>query len=240
MALQCVVIHSDGVADRKDGVSAMQRAFTLVEISSVIVVVGIAGALAASTMSDQIQDARANAAPDAVLEDMREEFRLAREQMQALKISTVGDVGVDGAASVRFARVADCTSNGSSTTLSENIVSYSDARVVLVPGTLCLSPDGEALSLHEQTPLVVVTATLSGDRQTLSALRVDPVGFSEAGSRQDTKRAIGDLVGALQVQGLGALVHPTQDVGVFPVIEHPAEGEGANCEDLGTCQRVDP
>lgn len=65
-----------------------QRAFTLVELLTVVSMIGIGGGLAAFAMSEQIMDARAKSEANTVLQDLRAEHRSAREQMFGLKITS--------------------------------------------------------------------------------------------------------------------------------------------------------
>jgi len=50
----------------------MRRGFTLIELSTVIVVVGIIASLAAVNLSDQVQAARVRAESSSATEDLQE------------------------------------------------------------------------------------------------------------------------------------------------------------------------
>jgi prepilin-type N-terminal cleavage/methylation domain-containing protein len=67
-----------------------RRGFTLVEMVVVVAVIGVAGALAAYNMSDQVRDARARAEAYELLHTLRSEHRRAREQMYHLKVESSG------------------------------------------------------------------------------------------------------------------------------------------------------
>jgi prepilin-type N-terminal cleavage/methylation domain-containing protein len=65
------------------------RGFSLVELMIVVSVIGIAGGIALFTMSDQIADARAKSEALALLQEIRAEHRVAKEQMRGLRIKSV-------------------------------------------------------------------------------------------------------------------------------------------------------
>jgi prepilin-type N-terminal cleavage/methylation domain-containing protein len=70
------------------------RGFSLIELMIVVSVVGIAGGIALFSMSDQIADARAKSEALALLQEIRAEHRVAKEQMRGLRIKSVhGSLG---------------------------------------------------------------------------------------------------------------------------------------------------
>jgi prepilin-type N-terminal cleavage/methylation domain-containing protein len=202
----------------------MQRAFTLAEISTVIVVIGITGALAASSMADQVKDARAGAGAQSTVGDLREEYRQAREQLKGLRFSPDS-----GPAGVKVERVNSCASGVVDPAIDAVTVEHEDivSKVSAAPASFCINPDGSvvvpeafAQSAAASEPLVMIRSEMSGGRASLTVLRLDPVGFSELGSRQDTAAGIDALVGDLGQEGIAAFHEELAAGGNNRVFDH--------------------
>jgi prepilin-type N-terminal cleavage/methylation domain-containing protein len=192
----------------------MQRAFTLAEISTVIVVIGVTGALAASSMADQVKDARAGASVGSTAGDIREEYRQAREQLKGLRFRSASETTPNGSRSpgVIVERVASCASG---TLEGQRTVGGDEggaSTLAIAPSEFCINPDGSVLvpesaaqSPAASEPLVMIRSEMSGGRASLSVLRLDPVGFSDLGSRQDTVAGIRALIDGLKSDGAAAM-----------------------------------
>jgi prepilin-type N-terminal cleavage/methylation domain-containing protein len=184
----------------------MRRGFTLIELSTVIVVVGIIASLAAVNLSDQVQAARVRAESSSATEDLQEQYRLAREQMTALRIEASSPTGVGSV--VKFIRVKSCAESTIASlddpaadqmdgTVEQR---YASADVTLLPsGWLCIEPDGVVVSsaapaggdrgdapvavqvdpVAIAVPLVLVRTRVKGGPESFTGLRLDRVGFSE-------------------------------------------------------------
>lgn len=240
----------------------MQRAFTLAEISTVIVVIGITGALAASSMADQVKDARAGASLGSTAGDIREEYRQAREQLKGLRFRSASETTPNGSRSpgVIVERVASCAAGIVEDQRTVGGDEGVDSTLAIAPSEFCINPDGSVLvpesaaqSPAASEPLVMIRSEMSGGRASLSVLRLDPVGLSELGSRQDTVAGISRLMESLKLEGASAMpevhVHGspdgTDESGIRevpeaedPVSHDPDDGGGeveSECENDQPC-----
>jgi hypothetical protein len=93
------------------------------------------------------------------------------------------------------------------------------SKVSTAPESFCINPDGSVVvpgadhQVAVSEPLVMIRSEMSGDRASLTVLRLDHVGFSELGSRQDTAAGIDALVGKLEQEGSAAF-HARTGAGV--------------------------
>jgi prepilin-type N-terminal cleavage/methylation domain-containing protein len=157
----------------------MQRGFTLIELMVVVGVVGIAGAVAAFNMADQVRDARAAADVQTVVEELRKEHRLAREQMLGLKITSTGhDI------TFQSTQGAHCKDGVGAPRIRAH--DHAVLSVLFPTGALCLDDRGEMDVVLGQTgtttptePVLTIKANLSGnDRVVFTALRFEKSGLS--------------------------------------------------------------
>jgi len=181
----------------------MPRGFTLIELMVVVGIVGIAGAVAAFNMADQVKDARATADVHSVVEELRAEQRLARERMQGLKVTSSGHEIV-----FQSTRGPHCeTFDGTPRVRRHTHAALS----VLLPSTgLCLDDRGEpdmevggvVGSLFGTTappePVLTVKANLSGpNRVVFTALRIERTGISEISTRKISSGVVATIEAAL-------------------------------------------
>lgn len=185
----------------------MQRGFTLVELMIVVAIIGVAGALAAFNMADQVKDARAAADVRTVFEELRKEHRVAREQMLGLKVTSTGHVITFQ--STRGPQCKDVVGNARVRTHDHATLS------ILVPaGVLCLNDRGEldtgtngvgpppsglaAPTTVAAEPVLTIKANLSGtDRMIFTALRFERSGISEIRTLKTTTGSVANIEGAL-------------------------------------------
>lgn len=115
------------------------RGFSLIELMIVVSVVGIAGGIALFTMSDQIADARAKSEALALLQEIRTEHRVAKEQMRGLRIKSIP--GTSGPNKVIFqaTKVDDCDVDVG----TQRVVEFQLARLDLNLPKACFNDRGE-------------------------------------------------------------------------------------------------
>lgn len=171
-----------------------RRAFTLIEVSTVMVVVGVIAAVAGVSLSDQLRQAQSGAELASKNEDLQADYHRAREQMRGLRIEPTGD-------HIVVSHVRSCQSD--SHVLESRQEALENGVIELVPPSgFCVEPTGEVLPLVQQqigvdesgietavavaastssltTPLVVLRTQI-GEGKRVVGLRLDRTGFSEA------------------------------------------------------------
>jgi prepilin-type N-terminal cleavage/methylation domain-containing protein len=115
------------------------RGFSLIELMIVVAVVGIAGGIALFSMSDQIADARAKSEALALLQEIRTEHRVAKEQMRGLRIKSIP--GTSGPNKVIFqgTKIDDCEAEVG----PPRTVEFQLARLDLNVDKACFNDRGE-------------------------------------------------------------------------------------------------
>ena len=182
------------------------RAFTLIEASTVMVVIGVMAAVAGVGLSDQLKQAQSSADVASKAEEFQAHYHRAREQMRGLRFEPDATNGT-----VRVAQVESCQSAAAQSDspcvnvageVGDGCEGLEHGTIRLVPSVgFCLEPNGEvqplvqlapavAQAIGEEQPAAVSTSavatplvlleTPTDEGKRIVGLRLDRTGFTEA------------------------------------------------------------
>lgn len=170
-----------------------QRAFTLVEVITVVAVIGISGAVAAIGMSDQIIDARGKAESRLVVQQLRAEHRAAREQMVGLKVTTPGARVVQ----YQHTRGEDCAELVGQQ--REVVYDMASLRILSPASGACFNARGEpdppgGIHAAPEPIVMAVDTALSGTSHHFVPLRIDRAGIVDLQAQKVSEEQLSAIV----------------------------------------------